>query len=420
MSDPQAPPVEAAAAPATDAGPPGGSGPSSEASPPPHAAPPDDGAPPAAPPAVACPSCGTPTGSGERFCENCGVELTGAAPVAEEPDDPDAAPIELTRRRPPPGPPRAPGVVVDSPDLDLRPTTCGSCSGTIADDGYCTQCGTPAARPRDHFREEPADWVAAVCDKGIRHARNEDAVALAARPEPGSFAVLVVCDGVSSAPASDVASLAAARAARDVLAAPATSPPLTPEELLARSADAANAAATQVASTVQGPNPPSCTFVAALVDRDPDGAGVGTTAVVAWIGDSRAYWFPDAGPPVQLSTDDSWAAEAMAHGLSRAEAEKLPQAHAITRWLGADSPPGPPRTVVVDVSADGWLLVCSDGLWNYCSAPEDLGVLLATTAARVGPSPVPLAEALTVWANEQGGQDNISVALARCGGRPPG
>lgn len=369
---------------------------------------------------VACPACGTPTTAGERFCENCGAELPGAAAPAAPASDPDAAPVELTERRAPAGPPLAAGVLVDSRDLGAPPAACADCGGAIAADGYCEQCGTPARRPRDHFTEHPVPWVGAVCDRGVRHARNEDAVALAARPEPASFAVLVVCDGVSSAPDSDVASLAAARAARDVLAAPPTSPPATAEELLVRSASAANDAAAAVAQQVAGPNPPSCTFVAAVLGSAHDADGPpdtpSTSAVVAWIGDSRAYWFPDAGTPLQVSTDDSWAAEAMRlHGLSREEAERLPQAHAITRWLGADSPEGPPRTAVVDVTAPGWLMLCSDGLWNYCSAPEDLAALLAATAGRVGTEPVALCEALTAWANEQGGHDNITVALARCG-----
>ncbi|WP_088287849.1 PP2C family serine/threonine-protein phosphatase [Kineosporia sp. A_224] len=382
-----------------------------------QAAPPSDGqlespveldAPP--PPVAAvvdCPVCGTPTSAGEAFCESCGADLGRGTPLAEDTPDPEAAPIEITSRSVPAGPARAAGVVVVLPDLDARATTCLACGGSVAEDGYCEQCGTPARRPRDHFVELPVPWVGGVCDKGIRHARNEDAMALAGRPEPASWAAVVVCDGVSSAPQSDVAALAASRAARDVLSAPESEPPLTADELLTRAAAAANDAATKVAVGVKGPNPPSCTFVAALVESG--------RAVVAWIGDSRAYWFPDGGTAVQISTDDSWAAEAMAHGLSREEAEKLPQAHAITRWLGADSPEGPPRTVTVDVSAPGWLLVCSDGLWNYCSAPEDLGALLTATQARVGAEPVALAEALTMWANEQGGHDNITTALVRCG-----
>ncbi len=48
-------------------------------------------------------------------------------------------------------------------------------------DGYCESCGVKALSERDHYREQPAPWVAGVCDKGIRHQRNEDAMALLAR-----------------------------------------------------------------------------------------------------------------------------------------------------------------------------------------------------------------------------------------------
>ena len=56
---------------------------------------------------------------------------------------------------------------------------CLQCGGQVDDDGYCTQCGTKAPSPRDHFEELPAPWVAGVCDRGIRHTRNEDAMAMA-------------------------------------------------------------------------------------------------------------------------------------------------------------------------------------------------------------------------------------------------
>src|SRR4029079_16305857 len=58
----------------------------------------------------------------------------------------------------------------------------------------------------------PAEWIGGVCDKGIVHARNEDAMALAATAD-GRLGVLVVCDGVTTAPDSDRAALGAARAA---------------------------------------------------------------------------------------------------------------------------------------------------------------------------------------------------------------
>jgi len=89
------------------------------------------------------------------------------------------------------------------------------------------------------------------------------------------------------------------------------------------------------------------------------------------------------------------------------------------------------------------VLVCSDGLWNYCSEAEDLAALVrrcaavrspslapagtasGVTAAEPDPEPDPvaspvadplaLAEELVAWANAQGGHDNITVALARVG-----
>ena len=106
--------------------------------------------------------------------------------------------------------------------------------------------------------------------------------------------------------------------------------------------------------------------------------------------------------------------------MPRATAESGPQAHAITRWLGIDAPDHTPRTVSVDLEAPGWLLVCSDGLWNYCSEAADLAALVADTARTAGLEPLALAGALVDWANAQGGQDNITVALARVDPAPGG
>jgi serine/threonine protein phosphatase PrpC len=334
--------------------------------------------------ALSCPACASPVAAGERFCEACGADLGPPAPAAVQPVPPEVA---TTAR------------------------TCRECGGDVAMDGYCTNCGAGAESLRDHFTEQPAAWVAAVCDRGVRHTRNEDAVALHAGSEPGSHAVLVVCDGVSSSTDSDVASLAAARAARDVLA---TSNPqgmgtaaarvAASAQALGAATDAANEAV--IAHTTPGPgNPASCTFVAAVLH--------GPLLVAGWVGDSRAYWLPDTGDARLLTTDDSFAAEQIAQGVARAVAEHGPQAHAITRWLGVDAPDHIPRTVSLDLDAPGWVLVCSDGLWNYCSEPDDLAALVSSTARTAGPEPLRLAGALVDWANAQGGQDNITVALAR-------
>jgi serine/threonine protein phosphatase PrpC len=380
------------------------------------------------------------------------------------------------------------------------------CGGVVADDGYCEQCGAKAPLPRDHLVDNPAAWVGGVSDKGRVHGRNEDALALGATVQPGRFAALVVCDGVSTVPRSDEASLAAAHAALDVLAAggPGGSGPVAGDEatrtaawagLLDRAARAGDAAvvdleppdetpaqkpadtagpsgstpaygwspeAPAVSSSGAAPSSsgaapsssgaaplssgaaplssgaaaasssgtpdaagdppaadpggttedlgevgevPSCTFVAAVVDGDLLHTGC--------VGDSRAYWLPDEGEPTALTRDDSWAAEAIAGGKPRAQAEEAPQAHAITRWLGADSPDVAARATTRRIEGPGWVLVCSDGLWNYCSEAADLAALLRERTAAVGADPLVLSDALVRWANAQGGRDNITVVLAR-------
>src|ERR1700733_4027166 len=60
--------------------------------------------------------------------------------------------------------------------------------------------------------------AAGVTDRGLRHQRNEDALALESEQTPdGLVVVAVVCDGVSSSPRPDEASDAVAQAALPVL-----------------------------------------------------------------------------------------------------------------------------------------------------------------------------------------------------------
>ncbi|NQX11720.1 protein phosphatase 2C domain-containing protein [Microbacteriaceae bacterium VKM Ac-2855] len=352
---------------------------------------------------IACPNCGEPVHEGEAFCEACGFAL-GPAPAAV------VAPPEVAPEVEPAPVAAAPGA-----------RACVYCGGTVADDGYCEQCGRPAPTEREHWVEQPIPLVAGVCDRGLRHSANEDAMALAAFPSPTGgvgTALLVVCDGVSSTPDSDTASLAAARAAREVLVRGHETDMTDPNDLdgaaivsrwshrlqqaVAKASDAIDAAIPDIASR---PNPPSCTFTAAVLD--------GSVLITANVGDSRSYWVPDAGEARQLTTDDSWAQQQIANGMSRAEAETAKDAHAITRWLGADAHDEVPRVVPTFLDEAGWVLACSDGLWNYSSAAASLGTLVHDTVARVGSDPAIVAEALVAWANEQGGQDNITVALAR-------
>ncbi|MCX6401663.1 MAG: protein phosphatase 2C domain-containing protein [Propionibacteriales bacterium] len=353
---------------------------------------------------MTCPSCGASVAAGARFCESCGAQLgqpdaVPAAAVTVEDHPLGDAPISAPTRKPA-------SALPDPPPVGRRP--CGECGGDVGPDLYCLECGTKAPSERDHFREQPASWVAGVCDKGVGKSRNEDAMALLAAPEPGSRAVLVVMDGVSNSVDSDVASLAGARAAREVLRMPLPAGMGTTQgrqaagaKVLADATAAANTAIVAVTDP-DSPNPASATFSAAVLE--------GRQVSWANIGDSRTYWIPDAGTPLQLSIDDSVAQEQMAAGTPREVAETGPQAHAITKWLGRDSEDFVPSVGTLEVIESGWLLACSDGLWNYCSTPEAMADQVRAAATS---DPAALALALVAFANASGGHDNITAALAR-------
>jgi len=269
----------------------------------------------------------------------------------------------------------------------------------------------------------PADGgapVAGVCDQGLRRARNEDALAFAHGVTHGEpWRVLVVCDGVSSSSHAERASAAAAGAAHDTLVRLAREGSAAGD----RGSAAVGAAIRAAHSAVCGLPldaadgvAPGTTIVAALV--------CGRRLTVGWVGDSRAYWVEDDGS-VRLTTDHSWVSEAVARGEATIdEAMQSPLAHALTRCLGrldsadADDASGAERSAASDVAFDvrardltgrGWVVLCTDGFWNYFSAPDDVAELVGGAGA--GASPARIARRLVAHALARGGQDNATVVV---------
>jgi serine/threonine protein phosphatase PrpC len=254
--------------------------------------------------------------------------------------------------------------------------------------------------PRDH-QELELGGLAGVTDRGLRHQRNEDAMALAtAATAGGPVMIMVVCDGVSTADRPDEASLAAARAAAEELLAAVQAGTSRPEA----SVRAAAAAREAVAALAGGGESPAATFVSAVV--------AGGTITVCWLGDSRAYWLDagDEGSARLLTRDDSLAEEMVALGLMpEAEALTSPQAHVVTRWIGPDADALVPHVTEFSPPGPGVLMLCSDGLWNY--AP-DAGTLAGLAMPGALADPRAAAAGLVEFALDAGGMDNITVALA--------
>ncbi|MBM7167180.1 serine/threonine-protein phosphatase, partial [Streptomyces sp. G44] len=336
-----------------------------------------------------------------------------AAPAPEGPPVPEAAPAPDAAADPrtaPPGPtPPEPTPSGSAPSAGG--TLCVACrSGRVDPDGYCENCGHAQPRERDHMEQE-LDAVAAVSDRGLRHHRNEDAFAIsaAALPDGSPAVVAIVCDGVSSATRPDEASLAASRAADESLqgALPrGTHPQQAMHDAILSAADAVNALADEPASAREHSphqNAPACTLVGAVV--------AGDLLVIGWVGDSRAYWVPDdrTRPTVRLTEDDSWAAQMVAAGLmNEAEAYADERAHAITGWLGADAYELEPHTASFKPDRAGVVVVCTDGLWNYAEAVEEMARAVPADAAV---RPLHSAQVLVGHALDGGGHDNVTVAV---------
>jgi PPM family protein phosphatase len=313
----------------------------------------------------ACPACSARVQEGDLFCEQCGTRLAGAGE--------DAAALGCA--------------------------ACGAEAGAIDADGYCSVCGVRAASSVDRV-ELDLTIAAAVSDRGHVHRRNEDSFFLEVAAE--RTVTIVVCDGISSASAGNVAARDAAQAAGRVLADAMADPARDGSAATVQALLAAHGAVEKVPWTTRTRRvDPSCTLVSALCR--------GGEIVVGWAGDSRAYWVDSDGAR-QLTVDDSWAEEGVANGmLTPEQAARSPFMHSITNWVGPDAPTRTPHLVGLTVQGAGRLVLCSDGLWNYAPTPAELAELVAAVPA--GAAPVTVARALTEVALTRGGRDNITVAV---------
>ncbi|MGI8335401.1 PP2C family protein-serine/threonine phosphatase [Actinomadura scrupuli] len=379
-----------------------------------------------------CPACHAPVFAANNYCEACGHRISAAAPAAGTPGPAGSGPPALLGTGGPgtggpgTGRPGAESAVMSTVPESSDAGPCTGCGSTAIDvDGYCERCGLRRPGGRDHLESELTGAeggviAAGVSDKGLRHSKNEDAMALAAVPDG---VAAVVCDGVSSSPRPEDASQVAADTGVAVLV-----------KELESGADAETAtrrAVLQAAQAVAALAPsehdaPACTYVSALT-----GAG---TVTVGWVGDSRAYWLPvTMGRPLdplgtdsggsgrgrRLTQDDSWAEQMVALGaLSEAEAQTHRNAHVLVGWLGADADAVQAHVRTFRPGSPGVVIVCSDGLWNYLPEAATIGGVLAeelpgppsgVSAAAAGP--LAAARSLVDVALDSGGRDNITVVV---------
>jgi PPM family protein phosphatase len=143
-----------------------------------------------------------------------------------------------------------------------------------------------------------------------------------------------------------------------------------------------------------------CTVTAALV--------IGEQVFIANVGDSRTYLLRD-GKLSRVTTDHSLVERLVEAGkLDRADVYDHPNRNLIYRSLGAGK-----SEVEVDIFTERLqdgdvLLLCSDGLWEMVKDAQMESIITEVTDL------VEACDLLIQRANENGGEDNITVVLLRC------
>jgi len=222
---------------------------------------------------------------------------------------------------------------------------------------------------------------------------NDDSVA-----HDASAGVFVLADGMGGHNAGDVA---AEMATRIVI------------ERLCKAASGGSPDMDRVRDAVQEANQAICR----AGRSDSARAGMGTTLAIAafgdgrvtigHVGDSRIYRLR-GGRLKLLTRDHSVLQEQAETGLLDRESARVSQNRSlITRALGAGYD-ATPEVAQVDVLPDDIILLCTDGL-NDMVDDADIELALAELGCNLGMS----AEVLVDMANDNGGQDNISVLLVR-------
>ncbi|HEX9636147.1 MAG TPA: Stp1/IreP family PP2C-type Ser/Thr phosphatase [Acidobacteriota bacterium] len=242
-------------------------------------------------------------------------------------------------------------------------------------------------------------------DRGQRRSHNEDSFKVDA-----DKGLLMVADGMGGHAAGEVASAIAIRSITEFIEQTGENPDLTwpfgfdPE--LSFESNVLRSAITLAHRHVKQ----------AAEERD-EYVGMGTTVVcalikdrvvhVANVGDSRAYLLR-GGELVQVTEDHTWIAEQVRGGiLTPQEVRSHPWRNVVTRALGS-RPQADIDVASFELHPKDLLLLCSDGLSSMIDDSE-IHKLMQKYADDLDSA----ASALIEAANQAGGEDNITVVLAR-------
>lgn len=236
-------------------------------------------------------------------------------------------------------------------------------------------------------------------DRGLVRRQNEDAVLVDLE-----LGLAVVCDGMGGHAGGEVAASMAVstiersfRENRDVVIE-VEDDPTHGDRLASVLAEGFRRACRDIHSRATG-------------DDGLSGMGCAATAVafggshvaMAHVGDTRLYVVRN-GRGHQLSTDHTLGSELMRQGAITADQLKHHQyRNVLTRAIGTH-PSVDVETLLFEVIGGDRLVLCSDGLGDHIPSPDWLAEQIASAPLEDIP------DALTEFALERGGHDNITVA----------
>ncbi|MCS6886066.1 MAG: Stp1/IreP family PP2C-type Ser/Thr phosphatase [Acidobacteriota bacterium] len=253
-------------------------------------------------------------------------------------------------------------------------------------------------------------------DIGLVRANNEDSFLLADLSSSSECVemnnvrlgkrggLFVVSDGMGGAQAGEVASQMAVMLLRSELRkafAARGASEIPSHEQLIRAVQHANFAIWNESQSSSSKSGMGATLTAALV-RDGQ-------AFIAEVGDSRAYLIRSQSI-IRLTTDQSLVELLILAGeLTREEAEAVPIKNVILQAMGTQ-PEVKVAVTKVDLRRNDHLLLCSDGLSNKVSEAEMLKFTLRASSLEMA------CKQLVELAKRRGGEDNITVIIARVDG----
>ena len=233
----------------------------------------------------------------------------------------------------------------------------------------------------------------AKTDIGSKRSMNQDYMYFNTEPV-GSFQnLLIVADGMGGHRAGDYASRLCVETMVQSLEKSAHK---TPVSLFEEAVTAANKAVFEESASHVEYEGMGTTVVACTLQEN--------TLYIANIGDSRLYLIRDG---IEQITDDHSLVEEMVKqgNITESEARIHPQKNIITRALGINEEVQA-DFFEIDVEQGDVIMLCSDGLSNMIE-DEDMEYIVKNSDTLQT-----AAESLVARANENGGNDNITVVLA--------